>query len=141
MDSNVVSGYFGTGLLFEKLQSRSQIKDFLALFERIRKPRTSRIASRSTASSHMSHMPNGPEQEERDRLLPESIELCPNPFNNPEFQVWMFAYDTKAEVERAWETYVQHSSLLVEGRVQGDYTGETPKSTKNLPSAPVAVGN
>ena len=48
---------------------------------------------------------DGPAQRERDRVFREEEpgEGFPNPWADPAFQDWMWAYDAGAVAQRAWE--------------------------------------
>lgn len=52
-------------------------------------------------------MPDGPRQQERDRqmLEEEPFEGFPNRWADPVFQQFLFGYDAKEEVEKAWKVY------------------------------------
>ncbi|TKA61854.1 hypothetical protein B0A49_11351 [Cryomyces minteri] len=95
------------GALMEKIEHRSQLKDVLVIYERLRKERTTRVVKRSTALRETFHLPDGERQAERDRQLleEEPFEDYPNRWADPVFQPFLFAYDAHAEVEQAWEVY------------------------------------
>ncbi|KAK4694659.1 hypothetical protein P7C71_g2961, partial [Lecanoromycetidae sp. Uapishka_2] len=97
------------GALFERIERHSQITDVLAMYERLRKDRTTRVVKGSTALRDIFHMVDGPRQEERDRQLTEHepFEGYPNRWADPVFQEWLFGYDAFAEVEKAWKRYKQ----------------------------------
>ena len=95
------------GLLSLKMQNKSQLPDILSIYERIRKPRTMEMRSRSRAMRDVYAMRDGPEQQERDRQLLQHapFEGFPNFLADPVFQKWLFAYDALGEAEKAWKTY------------------------------------
>ncbi|KAL8733310.1 MAG: hypothetical protein Q9166_002134 [cf. Caloplaca sp. 2 TL-2023] len=92
------------GHLFSHLSHDSQLPSLLHTYESLRKSRTTTIVNGSTALRDIFHMPDGPEQRERDRVLREEepCEGYPNRWADPVFREWLFGYDALKEVERAW---------------------------------------
>jgi salicylate hydroxylase len=66
----------------------------LKRYEEIRLPRVTRLQQMSRANKHRYHMPDGPEQEERDAAIAASRE------RSPETMRWLFGFDA-ADVEPA----------------------------------------
>ena len=95
------------GALFERLTCLAQLPDLLAIYESLRKPRTTLIVKGSTTLRDIFHMHDGKRQQERDRQLLElaPFEGYPNRWADPVFQEFLFGYDTEEEVERAWRRY------------------------------------
>ncbi|KAL8950946.1 MAG: hypothetical protein Q9222_003036, partial [Ikaeria aurantiellina] len=95
------------GHLLSYLEKSAQLPDILRLYEYLRKHRTTTIVSGSTALRDIFHMPDGPEQQERDRQLTqeEPFEGYPNPWADPVFQPYLFDYDAYREVDEAWRKY------------------------------------
>ena len=95
------------GALFERMESSSQLRHLLIMYERLRKKRTTAVVKGSTRLQDTFHMPDGPRQEERDRHLVEwkPFKGYPNPWADPVFQPYLFGYDADKEVEEAWERY------------------------------------
>ncbi|KAM3069221.1 hypothetical protein ACMFMG_010737 [Clarireedia jacksonii] len=93
--------------LFSRLSSKSQIPDLLAIYERIRNPRAQEMKRRSASMRNVFALHNGPEQQERDRQIKEHAPFhgYPLPWMDPVFQNWLYSYDAKQEVEKAWEIY------------------------------------
>ena len=90
--------------LFAKITHRAQLKDALQLYERLRKPRATRIVQGSIAQGVTYMLHDGPEQLERDRLLRvKGAKHYPLTSIDPPFQAWMLGHDCVAEAERAWE--------------------------------------
>lgn len=92
------------GGLLGKLEDRSQLGSLLATYESLRKKRTTRIVQESTRQRDVFHLPDGKEQEDRDRIMlaDERKPGFPNKWRDPEMQKFLFAYDAFAEVEAAW---------------------------------------
>ena len=57
------------GTLFSKIQRKSQLPYILSIYERLRKPRTTALRSRSQAMRDVYAFDDGPLQQERDRQL------------------------------------------------------------------------
>jgi salicylate hydroxylase len=98
------------GHLFEKITHKSQLSDLLAIYEALRKPRTTRVVSASTHyGREIFHLHDGPRQQERDRQMREwdsqPFEGFQNRWRDPVFQKWLFGYDAQLEVDRALERY------------------------------------
>ncbi|KAI1907207.1 hypothetical protein LOZ61_006277 [Ophidiomyces ophidiicola] len=95
------------GTLFEQVENRSQLGDLLAIYERVRKARTTRVVRGSTALRDIFHMHDGKNQRERDRVLltQAPFEGFPNRWADPVFQKFLFGYDARAEAQRAWDEY------------------------------------
>ncbi|KAI9712613.1 MAG: hypothetical protein M1812_006793 [Candelaria pacifica] len=95
------------GSLFSKIESKTQLRDILTIYENLRKGRTTRVVEGSTALRRIFHMHDGEQQRERDRQLTQEapFEGYPNRWADPVFQKWLFAYDADKEVEVAWEKY------------------------------------
>ena len=95
------------GHLFARVSSPSQLPSVLLLYEALRKSRTTAIVKGSTALRDVFHMPDGPDQRERDRILREDRpgDGFPNRWRDPGFQKFMFGYDGEREVESIWGRY------------------------------------
>ena len=90
------------------MSDRSQLYDVLAIYESLRKRRTTRIVNTATHGRHVLHLPDGPLQRERDRQLREETPFdgFPHPWADPMLQDYLFGYDVSKEVERAWSRYL-----------------------------------
>ncbi len=96
------------GHLFEKVSHASQLPDILTIYEALRKPRTSRVVRDSTRGRRILHLPDGPAQEERDRQLQEErpFEGFAHAWADPAMQEFLYGYDARKEVNRAWDVYL-----------------------------------
>ena len=108
-DGGVLGGLLG------KIRSKNDIPRVLALYEQLRRPRTSAVVLGSNKQRHIFHLHDGPEQEERDRTMlnqhpPEPGH--PNQWADPAMQEFLFGYDADIEVERAWETLMKQNPRL-----------------------------
>lgn len=100
------------GHLLEKIESRAQIPDILAIYEAVRKPRTTRVVMGSSQLGYeIFHLHDGPRQRERDRQLIEwqdrPFEGYQNRWRDPVFQKFLFSYDARTVAEEAWARYVE----------------------------------
>jgi len=98
------------GGLLGKICSKNDVPRVLALYEELRRPRTSAVVLGSRKQRDIFHLHDGPEQEERDRVLlgqhpPQSG--YPNQWADPVMQEFLFGYDGDVEVERAWDTLMK----------------------------------
>lgn len=103
------------GGLLGKIRSKNDVPRVLALYEQLRRPRTSTVVLGSTKQRHIFHMHDGPEQEERDRIMLSQHPPRPghpNQWADPVMQEFLFGYDADAEVEKAWDLLMkQHPRL------------------------------
>lgn len=99
--------------VFGNIESKDQIHDALKIFENVRKSRTTRIVKESTNCQNVYHLPDGPQQEERDRICAlEPTVGCPNRWADPVFQKYLFGYDAFQEASNAWEHYKKTGSVV-----------------------------
>jgi salicylate hydroxylase len=103
------------GGLLGKIRSKNDIPRVLALYEHLRRPRTSTVVFASTEQRRIFHMHDGPEQEERDRIMltqhpPERGH--PNQWADPKMQEFLFGYDAELEVEQAWDSLMKQQPRL-----------------------------
>jgi salicylate hydroxylase len=68
------------------------VADALRRYERIRRPRTREVHRVSRANTDMLHLPDGPEQVERDRMLAEGGSLSSH--------AWLYGYEAELAVEQ-----------------------------------------
>ncbi|KAL8719621.1 MAG: hypothetical protein Q9225_003395 [Loekoesia sp. 1 TL-2023] len=78
-----------------------RIEHALTIYEPPCKNRTITVAKGSTRLRDIFHIPDGPQQQERDQHLMqgEPSEGYPNPWADSVFQPYLFRYDTDKEVE------------------------------------------
>jgi salicylate hydroxylase len=87
--------------------SRTQVLDALAVFEGVRKPRTTKIKHRSQEMRRIHAFSEGPLMEERDRQLREHepFDGYPAQWADPVLQSYMWGYDVWKEADAAWARY------------------------------------
>jgi salicylate hydroxylase len=108
-DGGVLGGLLG------KIRSKNDVPRVLALYEQLRRPRTSAVVLGSTKQRHIFHLPDGPEQEERDRIMLSqhpSKPCHPNQWADPVMQEFLFGYDADEEVERSWDSFIKQQPWL-----------------------------
>lgn len=96
--------------LFSKLPRsnfRRSVPDILKIYEHLRKERTAKVVQKSADFRVVFHLEDGPQQEERDRILlnEKPCKDFPFLFADPELQEFLFGYDVMKEVDHAWGKY------------------------------------
>ena len=101
------------GALFENLENMDQLPHLMRVFEKARKPRTTRITNESDAMRSIFNLPDGDLQSKRDRQLMtmEPFVGYPNRWADPDFQPWLLGYDVVADVLSEWQI---HSHRIAE---------------------------
>ncbi|KAL4933073.1 putative monooxygenase [Aspergillus undulatus] len=95
------------GGLLGHLTDKSQLPSILKLYESLRKNRGEAIVRETFKQRHDFHLPDGPEQETRDRIFRaqlgnDQIEgAFPSRWTCPVVQPWLYGYDAIKEVENA----------------------------------------
>ncbi|KAI0347313.1 FAD/NAD(P)-binding domain-containing protein [Trametopsis cervina] len=106
------------GNLFSRLSHPSQIKPLLYAYEKLRLPRTADTQKSSRLNQWIFHLPDGPEQEARDRSMREAMEAELRLLKGEKVDVtsegnsnqWadrtknrlQFGYDADVEADRYW---------------------------------------
>ncbi|KPI42365.1 3-hydroxybenzoate 6-hydroxylase [Cyphellophora attinorum] len=94
----------------EEKSRGEKIKRAVELYERVRKVRGEQVAKETFLQRHQFHMPDGPEQQERDRIfasqlgkdeIDDSIRF-PSRWTCGIAQRWLYGYDAYAAVENAF---------------------------------------
>ncbi|KAK5065096.1 hypothetical protein LTR84_000932 [Exophiala bonariae] len=110
--------------LAECLSRVREIEDvpkYLRVFEQLRKPRCEKMQLCSRLNGQMWHLPDGPQQEERDKgferddfargeseVEQEQGENV-NPWSDLNFQPWLFGYDVVTDVRRVLDQMEEQS--------------------------------
>lgn len=94
------------GYILAALHSRSQLPEAMNVYQHIRKTRGEAIVKETFAQRDDIHLPDGPEQQARDKLMLSKLgkEIdCkfPSRWQCPEVQPWLFGYDAKKATEEA----------------------------------------
>ena len=92
------------GELFSLVKNKSQISEALDLYIRLRLERSMIVKKRSQDMREMFGMPDGPEQQERDRKLSLGRHIgAPFALDDPGFQSWLWGHDAVLEARELWE--------------------------------------
>ncbi|RVX74753.1 hypothetical protein B0A52_01030 [Exophiala mesophila] len=99
------------GGILSKVQSKSELSSALKIYQDLRKPRSWAMVKGSLKQRYWNHLPDGPEQEDRDKLLQEQFDE-PQPgypfyWLDPSLQSTVYSYDADEEVKAAWGRYSQ----------------------------------
>ncbi|KAG8412660.1 hypothetical protein J3458_013101 [Metarhizium acridum] len=94
------------GQLLGHIKSRDQLPQALEMYQELRKARGEAIVQETFKQRKAFHMPDGPEQEARDKIFLSQLgsELkgpFPSRWTCPTIQPWLFGYDASEEVEAA----------------------------------------
>ena len=93
------------GTLLGKIESKSQLPQALAAYERLRKARGEAIVRETFAQQHDFHLPDGEKQQERDAVFKSQLGngiptvKFPSKWTCPEVQPWLYGYDAYQQVE------------------------------------------
>ena len=94
------------GRLLSYVKSKEQLPWAIKLYESLRKSRSEQIVRETFHQRHAFHMPDGPEQEERDKLFASQLgkEIStkfPSRWTCPEVQPFLYGYDATYEADNA----------------------------------------
>ncbi|KAJ4357435.1 uncharacterized protein N0V89_002010 [Didymosphaeria variabile] len=88
------------------VESPSQIRSALEVFERQRILRTGQMQEASLVNGKLWHFADGPEQEARDAAMRSAMDgdvgESPNQFSDPVAAQWTYGYDAEVEIRKAW---------------------------------------
>lgn len=85
-----------------RITSKDDVKLALQTYENCRKERTTRVVQRGNVQQYLYHLHDGPEQQERDRIM----QMQPTPpgealaWRDPELGPWLLGYDHMKDVSR-----------------------------------------
>ena len=85
-----------------------KLSEVLALYERLRKAKTTMNVRGSADNRRMFHMHDGPEQEERDRVLGETDWDRPSVWQwaDPAYQKELLGFDAVQDARRAFRVWI-----------------------------------
>ncbi|KAG8931268.1 hypothetical protein FRC02_002990 [Tulasnella sp. 418] len=95
------------GNLFSRLSHPRQIKPLLYAFELLRLPRTAQVQGSSSLNQKIFHLPDGPEQLQRDKEMKQAMNGeaglgNPNQWADTKKSAELFGYDADKAVDEWW---------------------------------------
>ncbi|KAF4964676.1 hypothetical protein FZEAL_10843 [Fusarium zealandicum] len=84
----------------------ADVKLALSMYEVIRKDRGEQIAASASKTAHTLHLPDGPEQRERDEAIVNSTHN-PDRWSNTQWQDYMYGVDVMADTTNLWDTMAE----------------------------------
>lgn len=94
------------GECLSRISTKAELPKALSVYEQCRKKRTERIVARGNRQQHLYHLYDGPEQQERDRILqmenPPAGETLV--WRDVEMAPWLLGYRVKEDVDKYWPT-------------------------------------
>lgn len=109
-------------VVLSNISSSDELTLAVKVFESERLQRTGQMFEATLINGVFMHMPDGPEQEARDKAMRAEVEGRPflssaNQWSDPVTVAWSFGYDAEEAMEDAWEKAVNHS---IEGPTPDD---------------------
>jgi salicylate hydroxylase len=114
------------GNLLSRISRISQLRPLLKAYQDLRLPRTAMVQESSRLNQHIFHLPDGPEQRERDESMRKAMALelsgktaelqresggNQNQWADKTKSDVLFGYDADAEVDRWWATHGRVSEV------------------------------
>ena len=108
------------GNLLSRISDLSQLRPLLKAYQDLRLPRTATLQESSRLNQRIFHLPDGPEQRERDENMRKAMTLelsgdsgalrhesagNPNQFADKKKSDDLFGYDADAEVDKWWAAH------------------------------------
>ncbi|KAI1371043.1 FAD binding domain protein [Hypoxylon crocopeplum] len=98
------------GRLLKYVTSRDKIAPALEMYQQLRKARGEAIAKEALGQRDSFHLPDGPEQEQRDAVFAASLGKDPTPhfpsrWTCPSVQPWLYGYDAVVEADKAYQEH------------------------------------
>ncbi|OTA95639.1 hypothetical protein M434DRAFT_197030 [Hypoxylon sp. CO27-5] len=98
------------GRLLKYVTSRDKLAPALEMYQQLRKARGEAIAKEALGQRDSFHMPDGPEQEQRDAVFLQYLNKEPPPhfpsrWTCPSVQPWLWGYDAVVEADKAYEAH------------------------------------
>lgn len=98
------------------IETRSEFRPALEVFERHRLVRTGQMQEASLVNGKLWHFPDGLEQQARDAAMKSAMagemDESPNQFCDPVTAQWAYGYDAEVEIRKAWGEHRGGTSRL-----------------------------
>ena len=106
----------------------------LQMYEECRKPRTERVVERGDTQQWLYHLHDGPEQQERDRIMRSMEEGEALAWRDKGLSEWLLGYKVEEDVERVWNPSqpLKSDEELVRTSPDSDSFGEEVRIVSNL---------
>jgi len=120
------------GNLLSRISHLSQLGPLLKAYQDLRLPRTAMVQESSRLNQHIFHLPDGPEQRERDENMQKAMTLQlygdpgvlrresdgnQNQWADKKKSDELFGYDADAEVEKWWALHRRELDVLVRSKL------------------------
>ena len=120
------------GNLLSRISHPSQLAPLLKAYQDLRLPRTAMVQESSRLNQHIFHLPDGPEQRERDENMRKAMALQPsgdpgvlrresdgnqNQWADKKKSDELFGYDADAEVDKWWAAHRRELDVLVRSKL------------------------
>ena len=120
------------GNLLSRISHKSQLGPLLKAYQDLRLPRTATLQESSRLNQHIFHLPDGPEQRERDENMRKvmALELSdnlealqresvgnPNQWGDKPKSDILYGYDADAEVDEWWAAHRRELEVFVRSRL------------------------
>lgn len=104
-------------MLLDECSSPDQIPDLLQVYDKMRRPRATKIKDMSYEMRFILGYSDGTLQQDRDRRIAMGFsEIHPIPYANAVYRDWMWGYDAIAEAKKAWKEFLTSSGDSENGR-------------------------
>ena len=120
------------GNLLSRISNISQLTPLLKAYQDLRLPRTSMVQESSRLNQHIFHLPDGPEQRERDDNMRKAMALelsgnsealqresdgNQNQWADKKKNDDLFGYDADAEVDKWWAAHKRELEVFVRSKL------------------------
>lgn len=120
------------GNLLSRISHLSQLGPLLQAYQDLRLPRTAMVQESSRLNQHIFHLPDGPEQRERDENMRKAMVLQlygdpgvlrresvgnQNQWADKKKSDELFGYDADAEVDKWWAVHRRELEVLMRSKL------------------------
>lgn len=95
-----------------QISTQSELELAIEIYEDVRQCRTRLIHESSYRHAYTIHLPDGPEQQARDKAMEDEVAgrhfiQSPNQWSDPQTQIFAYVYDAAEAIRWAWANRVQ----------------------------------